>query len=39
MVRAKFLATGGPEEAADIAANLPTASAAHVREMLSLALR
>ncbi|HXZ63246.1 MAG TPA: hypothetical protein VEH05_00830, partial [Streptosporangiaceae bacterium] len=38
MVRAKFLAVGGPEEAADIAANLPAASAAQVREMLSLAL-
>jgi hypothetical protein len=39
MVRAKFLATGGPVETADIAANLPAASAAQVREMLSLALR
>jgi 2-methylcitrate dehydratase PrpD len=39
IVRAKFLAVGGPEETADIAANLPAASAAQVREMLSLALR
>ena len=39
IVRAKFLAVGGPEEAADIAADLPAASAAQVREMLSLALR
>jgi 2-methylcitrate dehydratase PrpD len=39
MVRAKFVAAGGPEQAADIAANLPAASAAGVREMLSLALR
>jgi hypothetical protein len=39
LVRAKFLAVGGPEETADIAANLPAASAAQVREMLSLALR
>jgi hypothetical protein len=39
MARAKFLAVGGPREAADIAANLPSASAADVREMLSLALR
>jgi hypothetical protein len=39
MVRAKFLAAGGPEEAADIAANLPAASAAALREMLTLALR
>jgi 2-methylcitrate dehydratase PrpD len=39
IVRAKFLAAGGSEETADIAANLPAASAAHVREMLSLALR
>jgi 2-methylcitrate dehydratase PrpD len=39
IVRAKFLASGGPEQAADIAANLPAASAGQVREMLSLALR
>ena len=39
MVRAKFLAAGGPQETADIAADLPAASAADVREMLSLALR
>jgi 2-methylcitrate dehydratase PrpD len=39
MVRAKFLAVGGPRKTADIAADLPSASAAHVREMLSLALR
>jgi len=39
MVRAKFLAVGGPEETADIAASLPAASAARVRQMLSLALR
>ena len=39
LVRAKFLATGGPEKAADIAASLPAASAVQVREMLSLALR
>ena len=39
MVRAKFLATGGPEAAADIAANLAAASAAHVRDLLTLALR
>ena len=39
MVRAKFLAAGGPEQTADIAANLPDASAAEVRQMLSLALR
>jgi 2-methylcitrate dehydratase PrpD len=39
MVRAKFLAVGGPEETADIAADLPAASAAQVRQMLSLALR
>jgi 2-methylcitrate dehydratase PrpD len=39
MVRAKFAATGGPVQVADIAANLPAASAAQVREMLSLALR
>jgi 2-methylcitrate dehydratase PrpD len=39
IVRTKFLAVGGPEEAADIAANLATASAAQVREMLTLALR
>jgi 2-methylcitrate dehydratase PrpD len=39
LVRAKFLAVGGPQETADIAARLPAASAAEVREMLSLALR
>jgi 2-methylcitrate dehydratase PrpD len=39
IVRAKFLAVGGPEETADIAANLLAASATDVREMLSLALR
>jgi 2-methylcitrate dehydratase PrpD len=39
IVRAKFLAVGGPEEAADIAAGLPAASAADVHEMLSLAWR
>jgi 2-methylcitrate dehydratase PrpD len=39
LVRAKFLASGGREKTADIAANLPAASAAQVREMLSLALR
>jgi 2-methylcitrate dehydratase PrpD len=39
IVRAKFLAVGGPAETADIAADLPAASAADVREMLSLALR
>jgi 2-methylcitrate dehydratase PrpD len=38
MVRAKFLATGGPAQAADIAADLPAASAGEVRQMLSLAL-
>jgi len=38
LVRAKFLAVGGPEQTADIAANLPDASAAEVRQMLSLAL-
>jgi 2-methylcitrate dehydratase PrpD len=39
IVRAKFLAVGGPAKTADIAADLPAASAADVREMLSLALR
>jgi 2-methylcitrate dehydratase PrpD len=39
IVRRKFLAAGGPERTADIAANLHAASAAQVREMLSLALR
>ncbi|HEV2252041.1 MAG TPA: MmgE/PrpD family protein [Streptosporangiaceae bacterium] len=39
IVRAKFLAVGGPAQTADIAADLPAASAADVREMLSLALR
>ncbi|HKB31442.1 MAG TPA: MmgE/PrpD family protein [Streptosporangiaceae bacterium] len=39
IVRAKFLAVGGPAETAGIAADLPAASAADVREMLSLALR
>ncbi len=39
LVRAKFLAVGGPVRAADIAARLPAASPADVREMLSLALR
>jgi 2-methylcitrate dehydratase PrpD len=39
IVRAKFLAVGGPAETADIAADLPAASAADVCEMLSLALR
>lgn len=38
IVRAKFLAVGGPAETAGIAADLPAASAADVREMLSLAL-
>jgi 2-methylcitrate dehydratase PrpD len=38
IVRAKFLAAGGPEKVADIAANLPVASSTDVREMLSLAL-
>jgi 2-methylcitrate dehydratase PrpD len=39
IVRAKFLAVGGPAKTADIAADLPAASAADVREMLSLSLR
>jgi len=39
MVRAKFLAADGPGQTADIAANLRGASAAEVRDMLSLALR
>jgi 2-methylcitrate dehydratase PrpD len=38
VVREKFLGTGGPAEVADLARNLPAASTADVRRMLSLAL-
>lgn len=35
LVRARFLAAGRPEETADIAADLPTASAVHVRHAVA----
>jgi hypothetical protein len=38
VVREKFLGIGGPAEVADLARDLPTASAADVRRMLSLAV-